>query len=118
MKFIIDAQLPVRLKNWLISQGYDAIHTDDLPKKHLTPDTEIIQVAEKQHRIVISKDSDFYKFNLINGVPKRILFITTGNIVNRDLMKLFELNFDTIVEYFNQGSSVIEFSNQSIIDHS
>jgi predicted nuclease of predicted toxin-antitoxin system len=35
MKFIVDAQLPERLKIWLIEQGHDVIHTNDLPNKHL-----------------------------------------------------------------------------------
>lgn len=117
MKFIVDAQLPVRLKYWLNDQGHDAIHTNDLPKKHLTQDKEIIEVANQESRIVISKDSDFYKYNLINGVPKRILFLTTGNIVNKELIRLFELNFSTIENYFNSGSLIIEFDNNSITVH-
>jgi predicted nuclease of predicted toxin-antitoxin system len=117
MNFLIDAQLPERLKYWLIEKGFDAIHTNDLPKKHLSSDLEIINFAEKEDRIVISKDSDFYKYNLINGVPRRILFITMGNIVNRELLKLFEINFPTIEAYFNSGSKVVEFDNQSITVH-
>lgn len=118
MKFIIDAQLPVRLKKWLVKNEYDAIHTDDLPRKEFTSDLEIIRVAESENRIVISKDSDFYKFNLINGKPKRILFLTMGNIVNKELIRLFELNFPTIEKLFNNGSMIIEFNNDSITVHS
>jgi predicted nuclease of predicted toxin-antitoxin system len=106
------------LKDWLNAQGHDAIHTDDLPEKHLTPDKEIIQVANQEDRIVISKDSDFYQYHLIKGVPKRILFLSTGNIVNKELIRLFELNFSTIEKYFNSGSHVIEFDNNSITVHS
>lgn len=76
MKFIIDAQLPDRLKTWLTDRGFDTIHTNDLPDKHLTADQYIIKIAEKENRIVISKDSDFYKANLIEGRPKRLLFVT------------------------------------------
>lgn len=35
MKFLVDAQLPITLKGWLTSQGFDAIHTADLPKQNL-----------------------------------------------------------------------------------
>lgn len=31
MKFIIDAQLPIKLKKWLSTQGHDCKHTIDLP---------------------------------------------------------------------------------------
>ncbi len=90
MKFIVDAQLPEKLKHWLNDRGYNAIHTNDLPNRHLTPDITIIKIAEQENRIVVSKDSDFYKYHLINGIPKRILFVTTGNIVNKELIRLFE----------------------------
>ena len=118
MKFIVDAQLPERLKFWLIDNGHDAIHTNDLPQKHLTPDKDIIDIAEQQNRIVVSKDSDYYKYNLIHGIPKQILFITTGNIVNKELLRLFELNFQTIEQYFESGSQIIEFDNKVITVHS
>lgn len=32
MKFLIDAQLPYKLMEWLMTKGYDEIHTRDLPK--------------------------------------------------------------------------------------
>lgn len=118
MKFIIDAQLPIRLKDWLNKNGQDAIHTVDLPNKQFTSDLDIIEIAEKTERIVISKDSDFYKHNLIKGKPKKLLFITTGNIVNSALMELFQLNFQTILNYFKAGNKVIEVDNNSIIVHS
>jgi predicted nuclease of predicted toxin-antitoxin system len=31
MKFIVDEQLPFQLASWLKSNGYDAIHANDLP---------------------------------------------------------------------------------------
>gem|GEM_PF-2072666 len=77
-----------------------------MPNKHLTPDKEIIKVAENEDRIVISKDSDFYQYNLIKGIPQRILFITTGNILNKELIRLLKLNFSLIANYFNSGSDL------------
>ena len=59
MKFIVDAHFPKRLATWLINHGEDAIHTSDLPEKNNTSDKTIIQIAEKEKRIVISKDNDF-----------------------------------------------------------
>jgi predicted nuclease of predicted toxin-antitoxin system len=68
MKFLVDAQLPFRLKKWLIEQEHDAIHTDDFPDKHLTSDSDII-IAEREDRIFILEDSDFYQHNLVRGAP-------------------------------------------------
>ena len=108
MKFIIDAQLPIKLKSWLVDMGDDAVHTTDLPKKEYTIDTEIIRFADLENRIVITKDSDFYRQYLITSKPKLLLFITMGNISNSNLLKVFELNFETIRNHFESGKAVVE----------
>jgi predicted nuclease of predicted toxin-antitoxin system len=41
MKFLVDAQLPVRLARFLQNAGHDAIHTLDLPEHNATPDAVI-----------------------------------------------------------------------------
>lgn len=33
MKFLVDAQLPVRLARFLQKNGYDTLHTRDLPQQ-------------------------------------------------------------------------------------
>jgi len=117
MNFLIDAQLPYRLKFWLVSEGFDAIHTDDLPNQHLTSDLEIVRVADAENRIVISKDSDFLKLRILQNKPKRLLMITTGNIVNKDLLNLFEQNFETVAKLFD-SYDVVEMNNFFVIGHS
>lgn len=42
--------------------------------------------------------------------------ITTGNIVNKKLLALFELNFVTATKLFN-SYDVVEINNQFIIEH-
>jgi predicted nuclease of predicted toxin-antitoxin system len=41
MKFLVDAQLPVRLAQFLQNAGYGTIRTRDLLKHNVTPDTVI-----------------------------------------------------------------------------
>ncbi len=59
MKFLIDAQLPDRLRRQLRQAGHDALHTLDLPKGNRTPDAEIIDRANQDGRVLITKDADF-----------------------------------------------------------
>ena len=54
MKFLVDAQLPVRLARFLQSAGYDTIHTKDLPKQNATSDLEINTLSLDESRIVIT----------------------------------------------------------------
>lgn len=117
MKFIVDAHLPISLKNWLNENEQDAIHTRDLPRQNFTEDPEVIRVAIEENRIIISKDSDFPKHQILHGIPDRILMITTGNIVNKVLIQLFENNFETIRQAFEEGHKLVELNNASIIIH-
>ena len=117
MKFLVDAHFPKKLANWLVKNGEDAIHTLDLPKKNNTSDIEIIDKAEAESRIIITKDSDFIQFRIVMEKPERLLMVTTGNIVNKDLISLFERNFPTIKKLFKSGKKVIEIDNTSITIH-
>lgn len=116
MKFLVDAQLPFFLKAWLSAKGLDAIHTTDLPRQNLTADLDIAQIADDEDRIVISKDSDFLKLHVLRQTPARLLMITTGNIINQQLLLLFECNFETVLQLF-ESYAVVELNNSFVIGH-
>jgi predicted nuclease of predicted toxin-antitoxin system len=42
--------------------------------------------------------------------------ITTGNIVNKELLTLFKLNFAAVVKLFN-SYDVVEMNNQFVAGH-
>ena len=116
MKFLIDAQLPVRLSRFLQSAGYDTIHTRDLPQQNATPDTEVNRISIQESRIVITKDSDFLDSFLIRQEPYKLLLVTTGNITNAYLEALFQSNLPLLVELLSKHS-LIEMSRDAIIVH-
>ena len=116
MNFIVDAQLPRKLSNWLTSTGHNAVHTLDLPKANETEDIVISELADAENRIVISKDQDFLDDHLIKDCPKKLLAIKTGNITNKDLINLFEMNFDVIVQLL-ENHNLVEIDRKSIIAH-
>ncbi|CAN5552378.1 hypothetical protein BH24ACT5_BH24ACT5_06570 [soil metagenome] len=86
MKFLVDAQLPRRLAIALNDLGRDAVHTLDLPKRNATTDGEIVSLADRDDRIVVTKDADFRDGHLLSSRPQRLLHITTGNIANARLV--------------------------------
>jgi predicted nuclease of predicted toxin-antitoxin system len=92
------------------------LHTDDLPDKERTSDKKIKEVSVEQNRIIISKDSDFLDSLLISGVPSKLLLVTTGNIINKELLILFEKYFDSIVQLFDLYN-LIELDNEQIVVH-
>ncbi len=117
MKFLVDAQLPYRLKLWLAAKGFDAIHTNDLPAQSLSADLEIVRIADAAGRAVITKDSDFLKLHILQQKPAQLLMLTTGNIINQRLFSLFEQNFETAIQLF-ESYQVVEISNSFVIGHS
>lgn len=105
-----------RLKDWLIVQGFDAIHTRDLPEANKTEDLSIAHIADEENRTVITKDSDFLKLYILKIRPQKLLMITTGNIVNKELLILFEKNFETALKLFN-SFNVVEMNNFLVMGH-
>lgn len=116
MKFLVDAQLPVRLARVLQSIGYDTIHTKDLPLQNATQDTEIITLSVQESRIFITKDRDFFDSFIIRQEPYKLLLVTTGNITNNELVELFVKNLPQLAQLFQQHS-LIEINRNAIAVH-
>lgn len=113
MKFIVDAQLPRRMAGWLIAAGCDAVHTLDLPDGNRTTDLQVINVAEREQRAVVTKDEDFVDTHTLYGRPAKLLLISTGNISNRDLETLMVPLIPDIVREF-QAHSFLELGRDGI----
>lgn len=117
MKFLIDAQLPRKLAIQLKNAGYDTRHTLGLPKANRTSDAFINELSMQEQRIVVTKDSDFVDSFLIQGMPWKLLLISTGNIQNNDLLALLAENLNDLEKGFAKHQ-FIEISRTSLIFHS
>lgn len=54
MKFLVDAQLLVRLADLLQKAGYDTIPTINSPLSNATPDSDVNAISIRESRIVIT----------------------------------------------------------------
>jgi predicted nuclease of predicted toxin-antitoxin system len=113
MKFLVDAQLPRRMTAWLTA-GCDAIHTLDLPDANRSTDEQVNDVADREQRVVVTKDSDFVDSHLLRARPARLLLISTGNVSNRDLEALVVPLIPDVVREF-QAHSFLELGRGGII---
>ncbi len=86
MKFLIDAQLPLRLSDLLAEAKHDSIHTSSLPDGNRTGDRQLADIADSENRVVVTKDRDFRDSHLLQNLPRRLLVVATGNIANDDLL--------------------------------
>ncbi len=114
MNFLVDAQLPRRMTAWLAAAGCDAIHTLDLPDANLTTDEQVNDVADREQRVVITKDADFVDSHILQGRPPKLLLISTGNISNRDLETLLVPLIPDMVREFG-SHSFLEFGRIGIV---
>lgn len=114
MNFLVDAQLPRRLARKLRELGHDALHTLDLPNGNRTPDTEINEVAQRDGRVVVTKDADFVNSFLLLGEPGKLVLISTGNITNAELETMLVPNIPAIVSAL-QTNSYVEVTRTTLI---
>ena len=114
MKFIVDAQLPYGIALFLRGKGFDVLHTNDLPDKERTKDSQIRSIAVSENRIVITKDSDFVDSHVLMKIPEKLLIVTTGNIKNRELFDLWRNNWELIIHLFKTWN-LVELSKEDVI---
>jgi predicted nuclease of predicted toxin-antitoxin system len=116
MRFLVDAQLPRRIVAWLEAQGFDTLHTLDLPDGNQTTDAAIATLAVREQRIVITKDSDFVDSFILQREPEKLLLVSTGNITNADLESLLARNLATIIAAL-EAADFVELHRAGVIVH-
>lgn len=116
MRFLVDAQLPLRLARFLTDVGHDAVHTSQLPDGNRSTDTRISELADDEDRVVVTKDRDFRDGHLLSNSPRRLLVVATGNISNSALVALFEANIYSVVQALGE-SDFVELRSTELIVH-
>ncbi|MBX2969335.1 MAG: DUF5615 family PIN-like protein [Cyclobacteriaceae bacterium] len=114
MKFIVDAQLPPSLTDLFRKNGFDCIHTINLPFKNNTSDHEIRKLSLDQKRIVITKDTDFFHSYILRKEPYKVIFVTVGNVRLAALKTIFESKFDEIITAISEHG-MIEISKKGVM---
>lgn len=90
--------------------------TLDLPQANRITDRELIEIAERQNRIVVTKDGDFVVSHLINSQPANLLLISTGNIDNATLGRLMLANLPSIEAAF-ESAHYVELGRTNLVIH-
>ncbi len=112
----MDAQLPRRLAHRLRAAGHDTLHTLDLPDRNRTTDRDIVALAEREARVVVTKDADFVNSFLLFRQPPKLLLISTGNISNDELDALFTSQLGRL-SAFLLANDFVELNRTSLIVH-
>jgi len=116
VRFLVDAQIPVRVARQLGAAGHDALPTSQLAAGNRTSDTDVARIADAEGRVVVSKDRDFRDAHLLRGTPRRLLVVATGNISNDGLSALLEEYLPMIVAAFERVS-MVELRGDALVVH-
>jgi len=116
MNFLVDAQLPRKVCALLRDAGHDVTHTLDLPLGNRTHDSAILDIAERENRVVVTKDDDFVQSYLVSGRPEKLLLIATGNIGNAELETLLRTNLTAMLNALENGKFV-EINRNALTVH-
>jgi len=100
--------------NWASIKNFmAAMHTLELPNGNRSTDEQIIEFAERERRIVVTKDADFVNSHLLSARPAKLLLISTGNIGNRELEPLVNGAVPILVQEF-QSHAFLELRQAGI----
>ncbi len=84
MKFLVDAQLPPALGQWLREQGHPAEHVAEAGLRE-AEDSPIWQYALEQNAALLTKDEDFAGRVQQSQKTPVIVWLRIGNCSNRAL---------------------------------
>lgn len=74
-------------------------------------DLEIFESAKSESTIIITKDSDFIELVTRFGMSPQILWVTCGNVTNRNLKKLFTGTFPQALQLLQKGENIVEIGD-------
>lgn len=111
MNIWIDAQLPPTLASWIANTfSVNATALRDMGLRD-AQDFEIFEAARVVNAVIMTKDSDFVDLVCRLGSPPQIIWLTCGNVTNRNLRQLLTITLPDALERLRQGEIIVEISN-------
>ena len=107
MHFLVDAQLPPSLVNWLTAKGHTALHVIDLAQLSAS-DLQIWDHAIQTNAVVITKDEDFADRVSRTATGPIIVWLRVGNATNRSLIEWLEPRWSHVIQLISESNRLIE----------
>ncbi|MGD9815614.1 MAG: DUF5615 family PIN-like protein [Hyphomonadaceae bacterium] len=95
LRFIVDAQLPPALAEFLRGKGHEAASLREIGLRD-ADDADIWERARKDGAIIVTKDEDFALMVAANDNGPRVLWVRTGNLLKRVLLARFDAAWSEI----------------------
>lgn len=107
MRFLIDAQLPPALAQWLREAGHEANHVEDVNLRE-AEDAPIWRYAADHQAVLITKDEDFAEQARRSSLSPVIVWLRIGNVSNHALRQWFLPQLPQIIDWIEQGARLLE----------
>lgn len=96
---LFDQNISFRVVNQLSDCFPECKHVSDVGLMG-SKDSDIWTFARK-NSYVVTFDSDFYEISLMNGIPPKIIWLKTGNLMSKEIIALLKMNTEIILEFIN-----------------
>jgi len=108
VRFLVDANLSPRLAASLADAGHDAVHVSDVGMSRAT-DTEILDMADGQDRVVVSADTDFGTLLAVSNRrgPSVLLVRFTSPRRVEQVASVVHVNLPAVAESLEAGAVVV-----------
>ena len=107
MNFLVDAQLPPLLAQWLRDAGHQAQHVEEVNLRE-ADDGDIWRHALLTSAIIVTKDEDFATRASRTAVTPVIVWLRLGNATNRALLAWLQPRWPGVLQLLKQGHRLIE----------
>lgn len=107
MRFIVDANLPPALADWIRNAGHDASHISDLGLTTAT-DQQIWARARQDGACIVSKDEDFLILKTAEPNGPALVWVRIGNATRPHLLDRFAKSWKQVLRELAAGEGVIE----------
>jgi predicted nuclease of predicted toxin-antitoxin system len=107
VKFLIDAQLPPALAQWLREAGYDTQAVREVGLRD-ADDSAIWRYAQAQGRVIVTKDEDFARRAQAGAAGPVIVWLRVGNTPNAALRVWLTPQLPELARLIRQGYRVVE----------
>ena len=101
-KFLLDENVSNNLRKFLVSKGYDVITVQSLNKRSLK-NSELLELARVDNRILITYDKDFIFFK--HKIDNYLIIIDVHPLIDENVLPTFQnflksFNLNTLKDNF------------------
>ncbi len=106
MKLLLDENLSSQIIRKIIDLYPESVHVKNLALKN-TDDRVVWEYAKTNNFVIVSKDADFYQYNLLYADAPKLIYLWVANSLTVEIVEVLRDSFDTICQFKSSESASI-----------